>query len=220
MNLSPIPFQLPSFLTCLHHDQRASLLVGGGTRHSIFRFVRWNPRTTGEPDWHDFCVVWDYRRDPRIFRVVERLHGAGLLDHVFFVGEASDVLTILVDEDFKMARSAMASLRAIAGELDTGPLTLDLGYFVPHAPHQSDVRKLAQDPRMAAVLFLDSVHRRWRLGHKPRRVIVPRMAVALTAPGAALDALEVAPFGAVDDALLHREADNEPGAPGVPVQAA
>lgn len=84
--------------SCLHDEAAPIGRLGRGTHHSVFRSVQWHD-IGGEPldkgRIHDFAIIWDEDHDTRVIRVAERLHMAGLLWPVVFIGERKGMVTIL-----------------------------------------------------------------------------------------------------------------------------
>lgn len=87
-----------SIFSCLYDEAAPIGRLGRGAHHSVFRSVQWRD-IGGDPldkgRIHDFAIIWDEDHDTRVIGVAERLHMAGLLWPIVFLGERKGVLTIL-----------------------------------------------------------------------------------------------------------------------------
>ena len=95
------------------HDERSPVgNLGIGTHYSVVRTIL---PVTEESDitspeeqlfggarrrrlqLHSFAIIWDEDHDERIFSIIERLHAAGLLAPVRFIGERKGGVTVICD---------------------------------------------------------------------------------------------------------------------------
>lgn len=98
------------------HDERAPVgSLGRGTHYSVVRTVLpvWScadPSHVEEEilggarrsalELFDLAIIWDEDHDERVWGVIDRLHVAGLLAPVRFIGERKGNITILLDPSF------------------------------------------------------------------------------------------------------------------------
>jgi hypothetical protein len=98
------------------HDERAPVgRLGRGTHYSVVRTVL--PVWSGSDPAHveeetlggarrsrlelfDLAIIWDEDHDERVWGVIQRLHVAGLLAPVRFIGERKGNITILLAPEF------------------------------------------------------------------------------------------------------------------------
>jgi hypothetical protein len=90
-----------NLFACLYDQPEAIGSIGRGSHHSVFRSVQWrgidgSEMKNGRGRIHDFAVIWDEDHDTRVVQVAERLHMAGLLWPVVFIGERKGDLTIIL----------------------------------------------------------------------------------------------------------------------------
>lgn len=165
--------------SCLHDEPEPVGRLGRGSHHSVFRSVQWfgldgTPRKVGRI--HDFAVIWDEDHDTRIIQVIERMHMAGLLWPVIFIGERKGCLTILTDhsivpdlEDEKLAYHQR--VRDIAESADdTDSWLLEFGWF--HRREAIEEGSLTNSMAIIAdydtrsVPYLEAIDALWQLGKK------------------------------------------------------
>ena len=95
------------------HDERAPVgNLGRGTHYSIVRTLlpvleRADPTSPEEQifatarrrrlEQFDLAIIWDEDHDERIWDVIERIHAAGLLAPIRFIGERKGSVTIVTD---------------------------------------------------------------------------------------------------------------------------
>ncbi|MDM0077465.1 hypothetical protein QTH90_23870 [Variovorax sp. J2P1-59] len=90
------------------HDERAPVgNLGRGTHYTVVRTVLPVPESREVRTFSDdrrprlelltLAVIWDEDHDERIWGVIERLHAAGLLAPVRFIGERKGNVTIICD---------------------------------------------------------------------------------------------------------------------------
>lgn len=163
--------------SCLYDEPAPIGCLGRGTHHSVFRSVQWRdieggPLSKGRI--HDFAIIWDEDHDTRVVGVAERLHLAGFLWPVVFIGERKGVLTILFaamagplqdrDNDY------LAQIRAIAGDAGDDIWTCHTGWF-----HRTVILQegtpytgggIINDEDWRVVNYLNGIDALWKLSEK------------------------------------------------------
>jgi hypothetical protein len=94
------------------HDERTPVSLGRGTHYSVVRTIipvleKSDPTSPAEQmfggarrrrlELFDLAIIWDEDHDERIFSIIERLHAAGLLAPVRFIGERKGGVTVICD---------------------------------------------------------------------------------------------------------------------------
>lgn len=176
--------------SCLHDEPEPVGRLGRGSHHSVFRSVQWfgldgTPRKIGRI--HDFAVIWDEDHDTRIIQVIERMHMAGLLWPVIFIGERKGCLTILTDhgvvpdlEDEKLAYHQR--VRDIAESADdTDSWLLEFGWYhrreAIEEGSMTNTMAIIADHDTRSVPYLEAIDALWQLGEK-RTTTTARWAAA------------------------------------------
>lgn len=163
--------------SCLF-DQAAPIgQLGRGAHHSVFRSVQWHdiggsPLTHGRI--HDFTVIWDEDHDTRIIRVVERLHLAGLLWPVVFVGERKGVVTILFAQMAGPLQDSKGNhldqIRSIAEDAGDDSWTCRTGWFqrveVLEEGTAYNGADIINDEDWRVFAYLQGIDALWELGEK------------------------------------------------------
>lgn len=163
--------------SCLHDEPVPIGRLGRGAHHSVFRSVQWRD-IGGDPlekgRIHDFAIIWDEDHDTRVIGVLERLHLAGYLWPVVFVGERKGVLTILFagmagplqDRD----NDHLAKIRAIAEDAGDDSWDVRTGWFrrvevlEEGTPYTGE--GIINDDDWRVVNYLNGIDALWELGEK------------------------------------------------------
>ncbi|MGW8278541.1 hypothetical protein ACWGK7_03470 [Sphingomonas aurantiaca] len=168
-----------TLFTCLYDQPEPLGRIGRGSHHSVFRSVQWyetngERRQTGR--FHDFAVIWDEDHDTRVIPVIERLHLAGLLWPVVFIGERKGVLTILCDymvipDLEEEALGYHHRVREIAGGADdTDSWTCEFGWFQRNTgiseTSLSETMAIIADSDHRSIPYLEAIDVVWQLGPK------------------------------------------------------
>jgi hypothetical protein len=164
--------------SCLYDEPAPLARLGRGAHHSVFRSVQWRD-IGGEPltaaRIHDFAIFWDEDHDVRVIDAVERLHLAGYLWPVVFVGERKGVLTILFagmagplqDRD----NDHLAKIRAIAEDAGDDRWDCRTGWFsrieVLEEGTPYEGAGIIDDHDWRVVNYLNGIDALWQLGEKP-----------------------------------------------------
>ncbi len=163
--------------SCLYDEPAPIGRLGRGAHHSVFRSIQWrdisgNPLDKGRI--HDFAVIWDEDHDTRVIRAIERLHLAGCLWPVVFIGERKGVLTILFanmagplpDRDDDHLRK----IRDIAEDAGDDSWTCQMGWFTrvevleEGTPYTGS--GIINDDDWRVVNYLNGIDALWELGEK------------------------------------------------------
>lgn len=163
--------------SCLYDEPAPIGRLGRGAHHSIFRSVQWrdisgNPLDKGRI--HDFAVIWDEDHDTRVIRAIERLHLAGYLWPVVFIGERKGVLTILFanmagplqdrDDDH------LQKIRDIAEDANDDSWTCQIEWFtrvqVLEEGTPDTGSGIINDDDWRVVNYLNGIDALWQLGEK------------------------------------------------------
>lgn len=163
--------------SCLHDELAPVGQLGRGAHHSVFRSVQWRNISGDLLDQgrvHDFAVIWDEDHDTRIIRVIERLHLAGMLWPIIFIGERKGGVTILFAqmagrlEDSK--ENLINHICEIAKDGGDDSWTVQVGWFhrvtVPgEGPHYTGWG-IINDEDWRVVAYLQGIDALWELGEK------------------------------------------------------
>ena len=163
--------------SCLYDEPEPVGRLGRGAHHSVFRSVQWrdiggDPLETGRI--HDFAIIWDEDHDVRAIRVAERLHLAGYLWPVVFIGERKGVLTILFagmagplqdrDDDH------LAKIREIAEDAGDDRWDCHMGWFYRIEVCEEGTSHtgggIINDIGWRVVNYLNGIDALWQLGEK------------------------------------------------------
>lgn len=170
--------QYSHLMSCIH-DQPAPLgAIGRGAHHSVFRTVQWRALDGEAVDTgriHDFAVIWDEDHDERIVGVAERLHLAGLLWPVAFIGERKGNVTVLLSQRAGPVEANepdyMDAVVAIVRSVDDDVWDVRFGTF--HRDPANDDRQtnpagIIADDEAAVVAYLQSIDVLWQLCERGR----------------------------------------------------
>lgn len=168
-----------NLVSCLYDQPEPIGSLGRGTHHSVFRSVQWRSiegDALAVGRIHDFAVIWDEDHDTRVIRVIERLHMAGLLWPVVFVGERKGVLTILFAYMAGPLRGGRdgedhaAKILEIAQDAEDDSWICEFGWF-----HRNEVIEettptttsgIIADNHERVVPYLQAIDVLWQLGEK------------------------------------------------------
>lgn len=165
--------------SCLYDEPGPVGQLGRGTHHSVFRSVQWRDIGGGPIEKgrvHDFAVIWDEDHDTRVMQVAERLHLAGLLWPVVFIGERKAILTVLFAQMAGPLQDAtvdtIGQVQAIAEEADESDnWCFEWGWFhrstVPEEGNRTVLAGLVGGGSERAVAYLQGIDALWELGEKP-----------------------------------------------------
>lgn len=157
-------------------DQPAPIgQLGRGAHYSIFRSVQWrsikgDPLTGGRV--HDFAVIWDEDHDARIISVIERLHLAGLLWPIIFIGERKGVVTIIlsrfIGSNLYLSDIFLEEVKLIASGVEDDSWCCDIGWFeqedVLEEPVMCDGFGIINTDDWRVSSYLKGIDALWRLG--------------------------------------------------------
>lgn len=103
-----------SFFQVLHDERSPVGELGHGTHYSVVRTVlpvteKADPKSVEEQIFDgvrrrklqmlNLAIIWDEDHDERIWGVIERLHAAGLLAPIHFIGERKGGVSIICDPE-------------------------------------------------------------------------------------------------------------------------
>ncbi|KAA0571671.1 hypothetical protein FZ983_33180 [Azospirillum sp. B21] len=163
--------------SCLYDEPAPIGRLGRGVHHSVFRSVQWRdiggaPLEKGRI--HDFAIIWDEDHDTRVIRIAERLHLAGLLWPIVFIGERKGVLTILFAAMAGPLRDRdndhLAQIQAISEDAGDDSWTCHTGWF-----RRAEVLEegtpytgggIIDDEDWRVVNYLNGIDALWELGEK------------------------------------------------------
>lgn len=165
--------------SCLYNEVAPIGRLGRGAHHSVFRSVQWrdiggDPLENGRI--HDFAIIWDEDHDTRVIRVAERLHLAGLLWPVVFIGERKGVVTILFaamagplqDRD----NDHLAAIIDVAEGAVDDSWSCRTSWFhrmeVLEEGTHYDGEGIINDAEWRVVNYLNGIDALWQLGEKER----------------------------------------------------
>jgi len=163
--------------SCLHDEPAPVGRLGRGAHHSVFRSVQWHD-IGGDPldrgRVHDFAVIWDEDHDERVIRVIERLHIAGLLWPIVFIGERKGVVTILfaqMDGPLQDNKSDhLTRIREIAEDAAEDSWTLQTSWFqrveVLEEGTAYNGAGIINDDDWRVAGYLQGIDALWQLGEK------------------------------------------------------
>ena len=165
-------------LSCLH-DQPAPIgAIGRGAHHSILRSVQWRALDGGACKGgriHDLAVIWDEDHDERIIGVVERLHLAGLLWPVVFIGERKGNVTILLAHDAGPIEIDEPGYAEAVGRIvqDVEDDLWDASFGTFHRDPANEDRLTSSagiiaDDEAAVIAYLQAIDVLWQLGSDGR----------------------------------------------------
>jgi hypothetical protein len=163
-----------TLFACLYDQTEPVGSLGRGTHYSIMQATQWrddlgNP--TDHPKIHEFAVVWDEDHDERVISVIERLHLAGLMWPVVFIGERKGGLSLLIgtgpdligaaNDDYKQR------VQTICNDVNGDVWNCEFGLF-DNSLQDTDNRTYAagiiNDRDNKVLAFLRGVSVLWRLG--------------------------------------------------------
>lgn len=165
--------------SCLFDQPEPVGRLGRGVHHSIFRSTQWRAIDGDQltaPRIHDFAVIWDEDHDERVVRVAERLHMAGLLWPVVFIGERKGVVTLLLDymggpELWQDETVWLDRMRKVASHADdTDDWGVDIGMYQRMVVFEEGARTdpkriIAEDPARV-IPYLQAIDVLWLLGDR------------------------------------------------------
>ncbi|KQS49882.1 hypothetical protein ASG20_10895 [Sphingomonas sp. Leaf198] len=170
--------QYSHLISCLHDQDAPVGAIGRGAHHSIFRSVQWHTLSGEESKrgrLHDFAVIWDEDHDERIIGVIERLHLAGLLWPVVFIGERKGNMTVLLAHGAGPIEldepGYVEAVGAIVQDVDHDVWDVRFGTF--HRDPANDGRLtnaagIIADDEPVVVAYLQSIDILWQLGERGR----------------------------------------------------
>ena len=163
--------------SCIHDEPSPVGRLGHSVHYSVFRAARWiNPdKRPVSASLHDFAMIWDGTHDTRVITTTEEIYMAGLLTPVLFIGQHSDVLTVLVSPDFAMPRSDeldkyRRELAAIVENTAHGCIWMvNVGVFCSNDPESpdNDSQRIIHSSEDRVQIYLRNIDSLWRLGKKP-----------------------------------------------------
>ncbi|MBO9724189.1 MAG: hypothetical protein J7530_07430 [Novosphingobium sp.] len=163
--------------SCLYDERAPVGQLGRGVHHSVFRSVQWRD-IGGDPlekgRIHDFAVIWDEDHDTRVIEAAEKLHLAGFLWPVVFIGERKGVLTILFAAMAGPLQDRhtdhLASIRAIAEDAGDDRWSCQMGWFqrveVLEEGTNCNGSGIINDAEWRVVNYLNGIDALWELGEK------------------------------------------------------
>ncbi len=163
--------------SCLF-DQAAPVgNLGRGAHHSVFRAVQWHGPDGPYPTHgrvQDFAVIWDEDHDTRVIDLSERLHLAGLLWPVAFIGERKGVVTVLcatmAGPTQDLMENYVQKIRSIASDVNGDYWTCQIGQFqragVLNEATPDDVLGIISDDSWRVGAYLRGIDALWELGPK------------------------------------------------------
>lgn len=165
--------------SCLYDQPDPVGRLGRGVHYSVFRSTQWRAIDGDHlraPRIHDFAVIWDEDHDERVIHVAERLHMAGLLWPVVFLGERKGVLTVLLDymagPNLFMDESVwIEKIRDVASQADdTDDWQVEIGMFhrmvVLDEGTQTDAKRIIPEDETRVILYLQAIDVLWQLGDR------------------------------------------------------
>jgi hypothetical protein len=170
--------------SCLYDQLEPVGRLGRGAHYSVFRTTQWrdiNGDELKQARIHDFAVIWDEDHDTRVIRVAERLHMAGLLFPIAFIGERKGVLTVLFDHTAGPAEvmtgpregEYLEEVGRIAADGDNDHWTFEYGYY--HRPvvleegTSTTAGGIINDVPEKVVPYLQAIDALWQVGEKLTR---------------------------------------------------
>lgn len=174
-----------TLFACLYDQAQPVGSLGGGTHYSIMRTTQWRDdfgNSVDHPMLHDFAVIWDEDHDERVIAVIERLHMAGLLWPVVFIGEHQGGLSLLIHAHANMSRAVgddyNERVQAICNNVNNDVWSCDFGQFHRDPANIDKLTRpsaLINDRDIMVVAFLQGIDVSWNLGIKNGHLILPRL---------------------------------------------
>lgn len=165
--------------SCLYDQPEPIGRLGRGVHYSVFRSTQWRAIDGDHltaPRVHDFAVIWDEDHDERVIRVAERLHMAGLLWPVVFIGERKGVVTLLLDymggPDVFVDESVwLDKIRTVASHADeTDDWQVEIGMYqrlvVIEEGARTDAKRIIPEDEARVVPYLQAIDVLWLLGDR------------------------------------------------------
>lgn len=176
----PTPKRVYSNLfSCLYDQPEPVGRLGLGVHHSVFRSTQWRAIDGDHltaPRIHDFAVIWDEDHDERVVRVAERLHMAGLLWPLVFIGERKGVVTLLLDymggpELWQDETVWLDKIHNVASHADdTDNWEVEIGMYhrmvVLEEGTQTNAIRIVPEDETRVVLYLQAIDVLWLLGNR------------------------------------------------------
>jgi hypothetical protein len=147
--------------------------------HSVFRSTQWRAidgDVLSAPRVHDFAVIWDEDHDVRVIGVAERLHLAGLLWPVCFIGERKGSVTLLLDymagpEVFADEGVWIDRIREVASSAGGDEWRVEIGMFqhlvdADEGTPQTDPAGIIPEPRERVLPYLQAIDALWQVGDR------------------------------------------------------
>lgn len=166
-------------LSCLHDQPGPVGRLGRGVHHSVFRSTQWRAidgDVLSAPRVHDFAVIWDEDHDVRVIGVAERLHLAGLLWPVCFIGERKGSVTLLLDymagpEVFADEGVWIDRIREVASSAGGDEWRVEIGMFqhlvdADEGTPQTDPAGIIPEPRERVLPYLQAIDALWQVGDR------------------------------------------------------
>lgn len=167
------------------HDERAPVgNLGRGTHYSVVRTLL-PVVDNGDPSFVeeqmfldarrrrlqvlDLAIIWDEDHDERIWIIIERLHAAGLLAPVRFIGERKGNVTLVCDPDMVYGDdSSGGGFERYCALIDDLSWAVDGDeWFHEVAPSIEDgCRQIIQAPKDRVDAYLKGIEASWVLGPK------------------------------------------------------
>jgi len=171
--------QYSHLFSCLYDQPEPVGRLGRGAHHSVFRTMQWrgiDGQKLEQGRIHDFAVIWDTDHDERVVKVAERLHLAGLLFPVVFIGERKGVMTLLLDymggpEVFADEVGWTAKIEAVAEDAsDDDGWQVVIGMYQRweevDEPTQTNPAGMIGTHPAKAIAYLQGIDALWELGAK------------------------------------------------------
>ena len=162
---------------CLHDEAEPVGQLGRGTHYSVLRCTESLAPTGepyGQPQAHDFAVVWDEDHDTRVIEAIEKLYASGLLSPVLFIGERKGVLSIILSTEFyrRAKEEAYADYikrveNLVHDSADGDEWSVELGYYNGDADGPIDAARIVHAPPHRVEAYLKHIDALWNLGHEP-----------------------------------------------------
>lgn len=163
-----------TFFACLYDQAESVGSLGRGTHYSVMRTTQWRDdfgKATDRPMIHDFAVVWDEDHDERVMAVIDRLHLAGLLWPVLFIGERKGGLSLLTSITAEVTAAVNGiykeCVQTICNDVNGDVWNCDFGIFdgvLGNNVSRTRPCGLINDCDDKVIAYLNGVSVIWRLG--------------------------------------------------------
>ena len=172
-----------TLFACLYDQAQSVGFLGRGTHYSIMRATQWRDEfgnSIDHPMIHDFAVIWDEDHDERVINLVERLHLAGLLWPVVFLGERKGGLSLLLHMHANMSHVVgddyIGRVQTICNDVNGDVWNCDIGQFHRDPANLDNLTRpgaLINDHETMVVAFLQGIDVSWNLGIKKSASTIP-----------------------------------------------